>query len=67
MTTIVPQVDLTENRGAEINLFAWLFTGTAIVTVFLKLFARSQIVKRIGWDDFFIFFSLVRDLELPVN
>lgn len=52
-------VDLTESRAVEINVVAWVFTGIAIVTVVLKLFARSQITKQLGWDDFFIFFSLV--------
>jgi hypothetical protein len=53
-------VDLTESRATAIYLVAWLFTGIAIVTVILKLFARSRITKQLGWDDFFIFFSLVR-------
>jgi hypothetical protein len=40
-----------------------VFTGIAIVTVSMKLFARSQIVKQLGWDDFFIFLSMVRTLS----
>jgi hypothetical protein len=35
-------------------------TGAAILTVGIKLFARAKIVHVIGWDDFFIFLSLVR-------
>jgi hypothetical protein len=54
------EVDLTESRGTEVHVIGWVFTGIAIITVALKLFARAQIVKRIGWDDFFIFFSLVK-------
>ena len=53
-------VDLSESRGTEVNVIAWVFTGIAMATVFLKLFVRAQTdVKRLGWDDFFIFFALV--------
>jgi hypothetical protein len=60
MATFDMDVDFSESRAVEINVIAWVFTGTAIATVFLKLFARAQIVKKFGWDDFFIFLSLVR-------
>jgi hypothetical protein len=59
-------VDLTESRGTEINAIGWVFTGIAIATVFLKLYVRAQVVKRgLGWDDFFIFFSLVSKSKAP--
>lgn len=47
------------DRGLLINTVAWLFTGLAIVTVSLKLFTRSKTVKLLGWDDIFIFLSMV--------
>jgi hypothetical protein len=59
MATAATNVDFTESRGAEVNVIAWVFTGIAIATVSLKLFARVQTSNRLGWDDFFIFFSLV--------
>ena len=59
MATTSPNMDLSESRGPLINAIAWIFTGIAIATVALKLFARAHIVKRVGWDDFFIFFSMV--------
>ena len=59
MATITTDVNFNESRGIEINVVAWVFTGIAIVTVSLKLFARAQVIKQLGWDDFFIFFSLV--------
>ncbi|KAK8880185.1 hypothetical protein PGQ11_001479 [Apiospora arundinis] len=51
-------VDFNENRQLEINLVAWICTAIAIAVVGLKLFAKARIVKVIGWDDFFIFFSM---------
>jgi hypothetical protein len=45
-------------RAVEVNVVAWVFTGIAIATIGLKL-AAGQIVNRVGWDDFSIFFSLV--------
>jgi len=59
MATITTDADLNESRGTEINVIAWVFTGIAISTVSLKLFSRAHVVKQLGWDDFFIFFSLV--------
>lgn len=40
------------------NVIGWFFTGVAIAAVSLKLFARIG-SKRFGWDDFFIFLSMV--------
>jgi hypothetical protein len=54
---------LQESRGTQVNVIAWVFTGIAIATVFLKLFTRSQITKKMGWDDVLIFFSLVSTAE----
>lgn len=66
MATFATDVDFNDNRGPLINAIAWVFTGIAIATAFLKLFARAQIVKSLGWDDFFIFFSLVSCIPLPI-
>jgi len=52
-------VDFNESRQVEIHLVAWICTAIALVVVALKLFARARIVKIIGWDDFFIFLSMV--------
>jgi hypothetical protein len=59
MSTIITNVDFNETRAKEINICAWVFTGIAIGTVLLKLTTRAH-VKKLGWDDFFIFLSLVR-------
>jgi hypothetical protein len=53
-------VDLRESRQTEVLVVAWVMTGAAIFTVGVKLFARVKIVQVVGWDDFFIFLSLVR-------
>ena len=53
-------VNLTENRQTEVLVVAWVMTGAAVLTVGIKLFARARIVHVVGWDDLFIFLSLVR-------
>lgn len=58
MSSFKQDVDFNESRGAEINVIGWVFTGIAIATVALKLFARGHLAKNLGWDDFFIFFSM---------
>ncbi|KAL4862147.1 hypothetical protein BDV12DRAFT_203329 [Aspergillus spectabilis] len=57
MATNKTEIDFSQSRAVEVNVVAWVFTGLAIATVGLKLTAR-QMVKRLGWDDFFIFFSM---------
>ncbi|KAL4807932.1 hypothetical protein BDV18DRAFT_159141 [Aspergillus unguis] len=52
-----PDIDLNESRQTEVHVVGWVFTGIAIGTVALKVTARHM-VHRLGWDDFFIFFSL---------
>lgn len=52
-------VDFNDTREVEINVVGWVFTGIAIATVGLKLFARGYMAKNLGWDDFFIVFSIV--------
>ncbi|RAO64996.1 uncharacterized protein BHQ10_001008 [Talaromyces amestolkiae] len=58
MASFNTDVDFNESRGVEINVIGWVFTGIAIATVGLKLFARGHMAKNLGWDDFFIFFSM---------
>ncbi|KAJ5143776.1 uncharacterized protein N7515_002563 [Penicillium bovifimosum] len=61
MASFDTNVDYSETRSAEVNAIGWVFTGLAMAAVALKLFARID-SKRFGWDDFFIFFSLVRPM-----
>ncbi|RAH50718.1 uncharacterized protein BO95DRAFT_438481 [Aspergillus brunneoviolaceus CBS 621.78] len=58
MASFDTDVDFSQSRAGEINAVAWVFTGTAIAVVALKLFARGHVAKSLGWDDFFIFFSM---------
>ena len=52
-------VDLAEDRQSEIVIVAWVMTGAALLTVATKLFTHLRVSRVIGWDDFFIFFSMV--------
>lgn len=58
MSTVAQSND---HRQKEILIVAWVTTGAAVVTVAIKIFTRLRIVRVIGWDDFFIVFSMVRD------
>ncbi|KUL91859.1 hypothetical protein ZTR_01311 [Talaromyces verruculosus] len=51
-------VDFNETREVEINVIGWAFTGIAIASAGLTLFARGHMAKNLGWDDFFIFLSM---------
>ncbi|KAL4978279.1 hypothetical protein BDW66DRAFT_130698 [Aspergillus desertorum] len=57
MAAINADVSLGQNRQAEVQVVGWVFTGVAVAAVGLKVTARHM-VRRLGWDDFFIFFSL---------
>lgn len=49
----------SDNRGPELLGLIWTFTTVSIATVALKLFTRRKFLQGLGWDDFFIFLSLV--------
>lgn len=53
-------INLKEDRQKEIVIVVWATTAAALVTVTAKIFTRLRIVHVIGWDDFFIVFSMVR-------
>lgn len=54
----------SDSRGPEILLFAWLFTGAAIIVVSLRFFTKFRITDTVGWDDFFILLSIVSLVSL---
>ena len=54
-------VQANDDRQKEVLIVAWVTTGASLVTVAIKIFTRLRIVRVIGWDDFFIVFSMVRD------
>lgn len=62
MASLNTDVDFSESRAIQINVIGWVCTGIAIATTSLKIFTRIEIVKQPGWDDVFIFFSLVSKL-----
>ncbi|KAK6206642.1 hypothetical protein LQW54_007594 [Pestalotiopsis sp. IQ-011] len=49
----------SDNRGPELLGLIWIFTTVSIATVALKLFTRRRFLQGLGWDDFFIFLSLI--------
>ncbi|KXJ93467.1 hypothetical protein Micbo1qcDRAFT_223092 [Microdochium bolleyi] len=50
---------LHESRSTEVIAVAWVFTGLAIITVLLKVFTTTRIIRDTGWDDFLIYLSLI--------
>jgi hypothetical protein len=58
-TINIDNANMAESRQTEVLCVAWIMTGAAIFTVGVKLFARAKIVRVVGWDDFFIIFSMV--------
>jgi hypothetical protein len=54
-------VQANDDRQKEVLIVAWVTSGASLVTVAIKIFTRLRIVRVIGWDDFFIVFSMVRD------
>ena len=45
--------------GSSMLVIIWPFTLLAIITVTLKLVSRAHLFRALGWDDFFIFLSLL--------
>ncbi|KAI9738292.1 MAG: hypothetical protein M1834_008790 [Cirrosporium novae-zelandiae] len=49
----------TDNKGPLIETLGWVLGSLAIIVVAMRLWIRLMVVKRAGWDDFFIVFSLL--------
>lgn len=48
-----------DDKGLQMLITTWVFTGLASLVVLLKLFTRAKLLTGLGWDDFFIFLSIV--------
>lgn len=47
------------NQGPRIAVVSWTLAAVAILFVAARLYTRLFITRKPGWDDAFIFFSLV--------
>ncbi|KAL9031079.1 MAG: hypothetical protein Q9196_000869 [Gyalolechia fulgens] len=43
------------NRGPKIVIVSSLITSLATVTIFLRFYTRTKVVRCLGWDDYTIF------------
>lgn len=49
-----------ENRGPALVGIIGVFTGSAVIVVALRFYAKARTQGALGWDDFFILISIVR-------
>ena len=54
-----PPLGGDQDRGPTINIVNWTFTAVAALCVVLRLFGRLRLTNNVGWDDFWIFVSIV--------
>lgn len=47
------------NNGASGLICDWVLASIATIIVLLRLYTKSAVVKRLGWDDLLMSFSLV--------
>lgn len=47
----VEGVDLDDNRNKAILIVTSVFFGISLVSVILRCFVRTQVVRAWGWDD----------------
>lgn len=50
-----------ENKGPGCIAFAAIMTTLSLVFVSVRFYVRTRIVRAIGWDDWVILLSVVRD------
>lgn len=48
------------NVGPEQTAIYGLFLSIAVVLVSLRIYVRARMVKKLGWDDFFLLLGIVR-------
>lgn len=50
---------MVENRGPELQAVCSTMVSLSFVSVLLRVYTRTRIVKAFGWDDFFMVAALV--------
>ncbi|KAJ4337031.1 hypothetical protein N0V95_008447 [Ascochyta clinopodiicola] len=50
---------MVENRGPELQAVCSTMVSLSFVSVVLRVYVRTRIVKAFGWDDFFMVFALL--------
>ena len=58
---------LVESRASELSAYIATIMVLAILSVLLRLFARSISGAKLRWDDFFIILALVMTIGLDIN
>lgn len=53
-----------QNRGADIIVTQFVFIGIATILVCLRLWVRSKVTRKIGWDDILAALALVSGIIL---
>lgn len=55
----MPSSFCDENQGTVGLAFAWVLLSIGILTVSLRIYVRSGVNRKIGWDDYTAVASLV--------
>lgn len=56
-----------DDQGPKAFALVVSFTALALVCVLLRFFARIRFVRLVGWEDYFIAISMVRDGKTHVK
>ena len=59
-TAVSDPTESNEDRGPQFVTIVWAECALALVFVALRLYTRRVYIKRIEWDDWIIFLTLVR-------
>lgn len=58
LSSIPPEV-YKQDRGPRLVIVIWVFAALALATVSIRLWARCNILHRLGLEDFLMFFAWV--------
>ena len=63
MAALPPSPEGNHNRAHELLIVTWLWCALSLIAVALRLYSRIRITRNLWWDDWVIFFTMVREFQ----
>ena len=60
MAAPAPPPDAEGNRSRELLTVTWIFCALSSLVVGLRLYVRVRMTRNLWWDDWVMFFTMVR-------
>ena len=61
MAALPPSPEGDPNRANELLIITWVWCSLSLIVVALRLYSRVWLTRNLWWDDWVMFFTMVRE------